>query len=71
MNRTTRRTMLGKGDLIKKLSFYQLTPLVISHRLERERTKFQTSGGARGREGGFNKEMEYAKGPIFYLTAAV
>ena len=40
------------------------------HRLESNRTIIQTSGGGRGREGGFNKEMEYAKGPSFDLTAA-
>ena len=40
------------------------------HRLESKCTTFQTSGGGRGREEGFNNEMEDAKGPIFDLTAA-
>ena len=68
MNRTTPRTMLGKGDLLNKTQVL-LTPLAILHRLESKHTIFQTSGGGQGREGGFNKEMEYAKGLIFDLTA--
>ena len=72
MNRTTRRTQATQNHAWKR-RFAKQNSAFINYELlqpfctasKSKRATFQTSGG------GFNKEMEYAKGPIFYLTAAV